>query len=159
MSGPRRSGGQALVEFALVFPILVLILLGIFELGRAVFAFNTIGNAAREGARIAAVNQILTSPDCVDDRPVINPADAHWSVKRCAAEKALTLGLRESDVTVNFSAPPGASFTCSPTLRVGCMATVTVRHVYRATTPIITDILGPISLEAVSEMPIERVFP
>ena len=53
-----RPRGQALVEFALVFPVLILILLGIFEVGRAVFAYNTIGNAAREGARVAAVNQI-----------------------------------------------------------------------------------------------------
>ncbi len=57
-----------------MFPILVLILLGIFEVGRAVFAYNTIGNAAREGARVAAVNQIQTSPDCVNDRPIVNPA-------------------------------------------------------------------------------------
>jgi len=61
------------------------------------------------------------------------------------------------DVDVAYSAPPDVSFTCSP-LQVGCLATVTVRYTYRATTPIIGDILGPVSLEAVSEMPIERLF-
>jgi Flp pilus assembly protein TadG len=155
----RHARGQALVEFALVFPILVLILLGIFEVGRAVFAFNTVGNAAREGARVAAVNQIQTSPDCVNNRPIVNVATPHWSIKRCAADKALSLGLTESDVTVAFNPPPGVTYTCSPTRRVGCLATVTVRYTYRATTPIIGDILGPIALEGVSEMPIERVFP
>ena len=158
-TGRSRRRGQALVEFALVFPVLVLILLGIFEVGRAVFAFNTIGNAAREGARIAAVNQIEDSPDCVNNRPVVNPGSPHWSIKRCAADSALTLGVTESDVTVAYNPPPGVTYTCSPTLRVGCLATVTVRYTYRATTPIIGDILGPIALEAVSEMPIERVFP
>ena len=92
MISTRRSRrahrrGQALVEFALVFPVLVLILLGIFEVGRAVFAYNTLGNAAREGARVAAVNQIENSPDCVNNRPIVDPTpgNAHWSIKRCAA--------------------------------------------------------------------------
>jgi Flp pilus assembly protein TadG len=156
----RRSGqGQALVEFALVFPVLVLILLGIFEVGRLVFAYNTLGNAAREGARVAAVNQIEISPDCTNNRPIVNPATPHWSIKQCAADKALSLGLTDANVDVQYSAPPGVTWTCSPTLRVGCLATVTVEHEYRAITPIIGDILGPIGLEAVSEMPIERVFP
>jgi Flp pilus assembly protein TadG len=156
----RRSRGQALVEFALIFPVLVLLLLGIFEVGRLVFAYNTLGNAAREGARVAAVNQIQTSPDCTNNRPIVNPnpALAHWSIKQCAADKALSLGLTASDVDVQYSAPPGVTFTCSP-LRVGCLATVTVEHQFRAITPIIGDIIGPIDLEAVSEMPIERVFP
>lgn len=158
----RRHGrGQALVEFALVFPVLVLILLGIFEMGRLVFAYNTLGNAAREGARVAAVNQLPTSVDCVNNRPIVNPSPllAHWSIKQCAVDKAMTLGLTTADVDVQYSAPAGVTWTCSPTLRVGCLATVTVQHEYRAITPIIGDIIGPIGLEAVSEMPIERVFP
>ncbi len=44
--------GQSLLEFALILPLMVLIVLGIFELGRAFFAFIAISNAAREGARI-----------------------------------------------------------------------------------------------------------
>ena len=60
----RRAGnerGQALVEFALVLPIFVLLLVAIFDLGRAVFAYNTLTNAAREGARMAIVNQYKPS--------------------------------------------------------------------------------------------------
>lgn len=148
-----------MVEFALIFPVLVLILLGTFDLGRAVFAYNTIGGAAREGARVAAVNQILSSPDCLNNRPVVNTADPHWSIKRCAVDKGFNLGLQESDVTVAFTPPPGSVFTCSPTIRVGCLATVTVAHSFTLITPVIGDLVGPIGLEAVSEMPIERVFP
>ena len=46
----RDERGQALVEFALVLPIFILLLVAIFDLGRAVFAYNTLTNAAREGA-------------------------------------------------------------------------------------------------------------
>ena len=44
--------GQSLVEFALILPLFVLIVVGIFDLGRAFFAFIDISNAAREGVRV-----------------------------------------------------------------------------------------------------------
>jgi hypothetical protein len=44
--------GQSMVEFALILPLFVLFIVGIFELGRAFFAFIAITNAAREGARV-----------------------------------------------------------------------------------------------------------
>jgi len=46
-----RPAGQALVEFALVFPILLFIIVGIIDLGRAFHAYIAITNASREGAR------------------------------------------------------------------------------------------------------------
>ena len=39
------------MEFALLLPILVLVVFGVLELGRAFFALVAITNAAREGAR------------------------------------------------------------------------------------------------------------
>lgn len=50
------SEGVALVEFAIVVPILLLLLVGILDTGRAVNAYVTISNASREGARYAALN-------------------------------------------------------------------------------------------------------
>jgi hypothetical protein len=44
--------GQSLVEFALILPLFVLIIVGVFDIGRAFFAYIAISNAAREGARI-----------------------------------------------------------------------------------------------------------
>ena len=82
------------MEFALVLPIFLLIVFGVFDLGRGVFAYNTVANAAREGARVAAVNQIVTSPDCNESKPVEDPSNAHWSVKTCAADSAISLGIR-----------------------------------------------------------------
>lgn len=53
----RRSRGQALVEFALVFPIFFLILAGILDFGFLLYSRITLINATREGAR-SAVTQI-----------------------------------------------------------------------------------------------------
>jgi len=45
-----------MVEFALILPLMVLIIAGLFDLGRAFFDFITITNAAREGARYGALH-------------------------------------------------------------------------------------------------------
>lgn len=52
--GKRSLDGQSLVEFALTLPLLMLILLGVLDLGRLFFAYIAINNAAREGARYGA---------------------------------------------------------------------------------------------------------
>jgi Flp pilus assembly protein TadG len=44
--------GQSMVEFAMILPLLVLFIIGIFDLGRAFFAYIAITNAAREGTRV-----------------------------------------------------------------------------------------------------------
>jgi len=57
----RDQKGQALVELALILPLMLLILFGITEFGRALYMVNTLNNAAREGARRAAVSSPLDS--------------------------------------------------------------------------------------------------
>lgn len=48
--------GASLVEFALIAPFLILLLIGIIEFGYLFGEFNDVRHGAREGARIAAVN-------------------------------------------------------------------------------------------------------
>src|SRR5262245_23075391 len=50
----RRRSGSAVVEFSIVLPILVTLLLGIWEVGRMVQVKQILDNAAREGARAAS---------------------------------------------------------------------------------------------------------
>ncbi len=63
----RRDGqrSQALIEFALVSPVLLLLLFGVIDIGRAIFYYDTLNHAAREGARVAAraSNQLPTNTD------------------------------------------------------------------------------------------------
>lgn len=53
----RKSAGQSLVEFALVFPILFLLVSGFLDLGRVVFYFSSLSNSVREGTRYAIVHE------------------------------------------------------------------------------------------------------
>jgi hypothetical protein len=54
----RRSGegGQGLVEFSLAITIFLVLVMGTVDLGRAVFQFNGVSQAARELARVASVH-------------------------------------------------------------------------------------------------------
>lgn len=51
----RNEEGAAVVEFALVMPILALIIFGIIDFGRAFYTVNNIISAVREGARYGAI--------------------------------------------------------------------------------------------------------
>ena len=50
-----RRRGQAVVEFALVLPVFLLMLFGAIEFGRAYYTVHLLTNAAREGARMGAL--------------------------------------------------------------------------------------------------------
>lgn len=141
-----RADGQSLVEFALVLPILLLMFMGILDFGRAVFAYNSLSNAAREGARVAIVDQTVEGGV---------PKGATE-----AANQAIGLGLDPSDpsdVQVSYLLPD-LSGACA-TRALGCVAEVTVNYEYTAITPIIGSFIGPIDLSATTQLPIEFTKP
>lgn len=62
MSRRSKTRGQAMVEFAIIFPVFILLLVGMFDFGRVVWVNNTLATAAREAARYAIVHG--TKSDC-----------------------------------------------------------------------------------------------
>jgi Flp pilus assembly protein TadG len=150
MMSQRNTGrhrGQALVEVALVIPIFLLLLVAVVDLGRAVFSYNSLTNAAREGARIAVVNQDKTS-----------------IVGRAEKESAM-VELDAPNVTVDFyqeaaDGTPDTSSTCSP-VAVGCLAVVSFEATYRPITPIISNLLfkNGVTLTAKSVLSVEYSCP
>lgn len=61
----RREHGQSLVEFALLIPVLMIFVVAVIDFGKALFTYQVITNAAREGARRAAVADELASDSVV----------------------------------------------------------------------------------------------
>jgi hypothetical protein len=53
----EREDGAILVEFAIVIPILLLVVWAIIDFARAYYTINSLATAVREGARVAAVQQ------------------------------------------------------------------------------------------------------
>lgn len=114
MSLRHRTRGQALVEFALVAPLLILVVGGIISLGIGVFYQQQLTNAAREAARYAAIHSetsqcptrstrapnLSMAPSTWVDNDC-DPADLRWPVMT-AHGRSHVWGLRPSDV--HFSA-------------------------------------------------------
>jgi Flp pilus assembly protein TadG len=85
----RDTKGQALVEFALILPILLLLILGVLEFGRAWNLAQMMSDVAREGTRRAVV---------------ADPSITEQSVKDFMAGKLETAGVPVGDITITFSA-------------------------------------------------------
>ncbi len=64
----RREDGQAMVEFALILPIFLLILCGILDFGWLFYNQLSLNNACREGARYAVVH----TAENADTQAIIN---------------------------------------------------------------------------------------
>ena len=77
----KHNRGQSLIEFALVIPILLLLMVGIMEFSRAWMTQNILTSAAREGARVAAVggngvdaaNLVLNSANITTANVTVTP--------------------------------------------------------------------------------------
>ena len=63
VKGPSRERGQGLLEFALIFPLLILLIMAILEFGIYFMTYFTVQNAAREGAREASITPELQDDD------------------------------------------------------------------------------------------------
>jgi Flp pilus assembly protein TadG len=55
----QTQRGVATTEFAIVLPVLLLLLFGVTELGRALVRYNTLTKAVQDGARYAAAEGLL----------------------------------------------------------------------------------------------------
>jgi hypothetical protein len=61
-----RQEGQTIVEFALVVTVLFLLLFGIIEFSRLFFAYATMSQGVREGARYGIVHNYYAEPEIID---------------------------------------------------------------------------------------------
>jgi Flp pilus assembly protein TadG len=102
-SNPLRSG-QALVEFALVVPILLLLVFGIIEFARAWQTYQTLTDAAREGARRSVVIPVP---------PTLTAAQSaahHQSVIDSVRVSLSRATLDPNKATITTSVPAGELF-------------------------------------------------
>ena len=90
-----RNDGQTLVEFALVLPIFLLVVIGVFEFGRAITYWHDLNNTAQVAARYAVVNRY---PGCTaTDVPWCNEGEDNGiGVQRAEPAESSVLKLRFS---------------------------------------------------------------
>ena len=59
----RCERGQELLEYALVLPVLLALILGTMQIALVILSYNTIGDAARQGARFGVISDNADYPD------------------------------------------------------------------------------------------------
>ena len=102
----RRSRGQAMVEFTLILPLLLLLILGIYQFGQTYADYIQVTNAARDGGRKALVSR----------------SDASGVADVISTAKNATWWLDKNQMAVSVS--PGQPWT------TGQNVTVTVTYPY-----------------------------
>ena len=122
-----REHGAVAVEFALLAPVLIMLLLGIMEFGRAYNVQISLTNAAREGVRVMAISN--------------DPAAARSAVR--TALGTLKPALADEKIDFAASVPIGAK-TCSAAAQMS----VTVSY----TLSTMTGIAGPFAIRGQGAM-------
>ncbi len=144
----RRSRGQSVAEFAVVLPIMLLILAGAVDLGRAFYAYVAVENAAKEGAFYGARHPMCagSSSTCPD------PLNVRWIVENEAANLKDRSGASELTTQAACRTPAGALVQPINDCVNGNIYVVQVTHTFRLVTPILGDIVGSsLTLGASSE--------
>ena len=132
--GRRRTRGQALVEFALVIPLFLLLIFGIVDAGRLIYAYNTVSNSARNSARVAIVNQSTTGSNTCDTM------DPTVYAVGCAISSGIALGITAPDVSIEYRDATDTAdcinpMTNPPVIPMGCVAVVEVTGHFQHSRP------------------------
>jgi hypothetical protein len=150
-----RTRGQSLVEFAVVLPIFLIVVCGLFDLGRAVFAYTSLTNAAREGARLAIVNQDAT---LIRQRAFGQSAAVNTTDPATVFDIGYYKPFDPNDAKNDDPVDPSKNETCSP-VRIGCVAVVEFDAKFDLLTPVIKQIVfrNGVQLKTVVSIPVENV--
>ena len=137
----RHSRGQALVELALITPVLLLLVVAALDLGRLFYARITIENAAREGALVAAV--LADDPNAFQAG---SPCNLVTNKVMCRVVNEASGGF----VSISHADVARACNPSSCAQGLGNTVTVTVTGHFRLITPILSSFTGgqDISLDA-----------
>jgi len=166
--------GQAVVEFALVVPVLFLAVFGLFDVGRLVYTNSALSQAAREGARLASTEAAWvgsTAASCV--AAAVCPSDvAALQADVASAVNRMTVGLgpvsavhlscntgTAGDLAPSgaWTSPGGGGNGCldgagQPLGAAGQLVSVRVEYTYQPMTPVISSILGTVPLSGSATM-------
>jgi len=107
------SRGQAIVELALVLFLLLLLVMGIFEFGRAMYIKNTLTHAARAGARAAVV-----TPGIVPETgKTCTSTGANLNIYQTVCSN-IYQGIKKGDITIDVVKTPSGGLSAGDMVAV-----------------------------------------
>ncbi|WP_344125586.1 TadE family protein [Luedemannella flava] len=112
----RRDRGAAAVEFALVLPVLLILVFGIIDFGRMLNAKITLTQAAREGARAAAVSSYANGVKWTRDAANGSLGTLNPTVESCADDATRVAARVRVSYDFTFVTPIGALIGSSSTM-------------------------------------------
>lgn len=163
----ERTRGQGLVEFALVIPIFLLAVFGLIDVGRLVYLNSTLSQAAREAARLGAVEASWVGsgdPGCNQPSGPVCPSNVSTLIThmQTAANRMMTpfgsvsnlyiqCQPRPADRTVPVPAPAGnwTGNTCTNRNPEDVLF-VRVTATYTGITPVAAQLVGTLTLSGSS---------
>jgi len=124
----KNNRGQVLIETALILPLLLLLIFGMVDFGRAMYTKNTLTNAARSGARAAAVTSPLypTSP-----ASPLSPATGEPATSEPATSIQRTLSSefpQDAEILYEVNIYDGAGSPVTGTVHSGSQVRVTLTY-------------------------------
>lgn len=126
----KNKRGQSIVEFALVLPILLLIVFGIVHFGFLFYSYLTVNEAAREGARSAVVGEtdavvrarVQTASTLAIPNPAVNIVITPADTARIVGQPVTVTVTMPTPVPVNLpfvsTFVPAGGLTGTVTMRV-----------------------------------------
>lgn len=160
-TGQPASRGQSLVEFALVLPIFLLLLFGLIDMARYVYLNSTLSQAAREAARVAAVEAFWigsSDPSCGTFGGPVCPAnlaalrtDMLAGANRMMAPfGSIAIADLYTDCSIT-GASPVTTKSCADTA-INRLVSVRVVMVFRPVTPVVSSMFSSITTQASATM-------
>lgn len=154
----RAHRGVGLVEFTLVAPLLLLLVFGLVDFSKSVYDKNTLDAAAREGARRAVLINTPTT-DQVETAIKQHSSDVGLPASPCAYDPTHPAPSTPNTGFIYLSAPPvggNGTYVPGPGCTVPAAAknhspiTVTIVYLYQPLTPLLSRIVGSITLTSTS---------
>jgi Flp pilus assembly protein TadG len=132
VSRMRRQRGSAIVEQAITLPLMVLLMFGVIDMSRALYAYHYVSYIAREASRWASVRSIANG----------GPVDQATVGNFVSDVSGMGLDSKQFTTTVQWVAPPNATPLCpggvanSPTNeKPGCVVQVKVDYNFKFVVP------------------------
>lgn len=131
----QRTYAQGMVEFAIILPMLMMLVFGIFEGARLVYTYNTIHHAAQEAARVGVLHD--------------TPNQGAVAARAVSAASPLAINADAVDVEVNSGSTSFGDRVLGDRLKV------TVSYTFVPVTSIVFGSTAGLSLTGETEMMVE----
>ena len=145
--------GATLIEFAVIFPLLLMLLFGVIEFGRLVTTMISVSTASREGARFGTATGEATPgiPQYIDCAGIVGAARARVVIGKPAVSEVIVVWDKGPGTPVIADCNSVDATYPNPTTAIVLSVhrvSVTVQKQFSTGIPLISNFIGTVNLES-----------